>query len=297
MIFSDGRSASWAGNRLPFGKLGLVRYNVTLEEEEAQPSMHPTRATHERRIPTTSAQARSRAARGTALSLALALAGLGAAAGAAQANTLNGPTVSSGARATVPMTVSVSGSADPTAALRVYVQPSGIPCASSSTVPTQGAPGAAEVISQEPVGAFSYSGMYTPPAAGAYTVCAYLFGVSSNTGTSAASTSFVAGPAPPPPPPGSTNPSGPGATGTAPAAERCIVPKLKGRTYLGARTRLRRAGCNVGTVFRPGRATSRRLRAQGRVLRVVTQYPKPRSVKKAGFRVMLRLAYVKRARS
>lgn len=270
----------------------MVRDNVTLEEE-AQPSMQPTRATHQRSIPTTRDRTRRRAVRATALSLSLAMALLTAE--VAQANTLNGPTVSSGARATVPMTVSVSGSADPTATLRVYVQPSGVPCATSSTVQTQGAAaGATEVIARQPVGAFSYSGTYTPPAAGAYTVCAYLFAVSANTGTSASSTSFSAGPAPPPPPAG-TNPSaaGPGTTGTA---KRCIVPTLKGRTYLGARTLIRRAGCNVGTVYRPGVATSRRLRAQGRVLRVVSQSPTPRSLRKAGSRVMLRLAYVKRTK-
>jgi hypothetical protein len=75
------------------------------------------------------------------------------------------------------------------------------------------------------------------------------------------------------------------------------VPTLKGRTYFGARLLLRRAGCSVGSVFRPDLQTSRRLRAQGRVLRVTTQYPKPRSVRKLGARVTLRLAYVKRTRS
>jgi len=102
----------------------------------------------------------------------------------------------------------------------------------------------------------------------------------------------------PPPPPAGTNPpaAGPGTSGTAPRAKRCVVPTLKGRTYLGARTLIRRAGCNVGTVFRPELATSRRLRAQGRVLRVVSQSPQPRSVRKAGARVTLRLAYVKPAR-
>ena len=235
-------------------------------------------------------------ARPAALSLALALMLLGAAAGAAQANTLNGPTVSANPRATVAMSVSVSGSADPTATLRVYIQAGSVACASSAIVEATGSPaGATEVIARQPVGAFSYSESYTPAVAGAHTVCAYLIGASSNQGSSASSAGFSVGPAPPPPPAG-TNPTGPGVTGTAPRAKRCVVPTLKGRTYLGARKLIRRAGCNVGSVFRPDLATSRRLRAQGRVLRVVRQYPRPRSVRKAGARVTLRLAYVKRTR-
>lgn len=278
----------------------MVRDNAILEEE-AQPSMHPTRAAHERWIPTNLTQARRRATGVTALSLALALTLIGA--GTAQANTLNGPTYSPGPRATVPMTISVSGSADPTATLRVYVQPTGA-CPSSANVEAGSIPaGTTEVIARQPVGAFSYSATYTPPVAGSYTICAYLLGASTMTGTSASSTGFSVGaapPPPPPPPPSSTAnpPAAPGATGTTtPAKKRCVVPTLKGRTYFGARLLIRRAGCNVGSVFRPDLRTSRRLRAQGRVLRVTTQYPKPRSVRKAGARVTLRLGYVKRAGS
>ena len=50
----------------------------------------------------------------------------------------------------------------------------------------------------------------------------------------------------------------------------------------------------MGSVFRPDLRTARRERARGRVLRVVLQYPKPRSVRRLGARVTLRLAYVKR---
>ena len=258
--------------------------------------MHPTRAAHERWIPTPLAPARGRgrAASVVALSLGLALLLLGAE--AAQAHTLNGPTYSPAAQATVPMTISVSGSADPTAVLRVYVQPSGA-CPTSTQVQTGSIPaGSTEVIAQQPVGAFSYSGTYAPPSAGSYSICAFLFGGSSNTGTSASATSFGVGPAPPPPPPGAANsPTVPGVSTTTPK-KRCVVPTLKGRTYLGARLRIRRAGCNVGSVFRPDLRTSRAARARGRVLRVVLQYPKPRSVRRAGARVTLRLAYVKPSR-
>jgi hypothetical protein len=253
--------------------------------------MHPTRPAHTRPNPTSPGGARRRAAAIAALSLALALLG----ADAARAHTLNGPTYSPGPRATVPMTISASGTADPTAVLRVYVQQGG-PCPSSDAVKAGTVPaGATEVISKQPVGAFSYSATYTPPVAGSYVLCAYIYDTSTTTGTSASSTGFTVGaapPPPPPPPPGTTTPATPGATGTATAKQRCVVPTLKGRTYFGARLLIRRAGCSVGSVFRPDLRTSRRERARGKVLRVSTQYPKPRTVRATGARVTLRLAYV-----
>lgn len=251
--------------------------------------MQPMRVAHPRWIST-------RLGRVTTLSLALALTLAGA--DAARAHTLNGPTYSPGPRATVPMTISVSGVADPTAVVRVYVQPSG-PCPSSEAVKAGSVPaGVTEVIARQAVGAFSYSATYTPPAAGAYTLCAYLFDTSATTGTSASSTGFTVGAAPPPPPPvpapaAGTNPSpAPGATGAAPGKKRCVVPTLRGRTYFGARLLIRRAGCSVGSVFRPDLRTSRRERARGKVLRVVRQYPRPRTARTKGARVTLRLAYV-----
>jgi hypothetical protein len=266
--------------------------------------MHPTRAAHDRWTPTNLRSAPGRAATVMALSLALALMLL--ATDAAQAHTLNGPTASPGARATVPMTISVSGSADPTATLRVYVQQSG-PCPTSANVEAGAIPaGSTEVIARQPVGAFSYSATYTPPVAGSYSICAFLFGGADNIGTSASAATFTAGPAPPPPPPpvspgATSSPTAPGATGTTgttPAARtRCVVPTLKGRTYRGARLLIRRAGCNVGSVFRPDLRSGRAARARGRVLRVVLQYPKPRSVRRLGARVTLRLAYVAPRRS
>ncbi|MDP1849763.1 MAG: hypothetical protein Q8K79_18395 [Solirubrobacteraceae bacterium] len=252
--------------------------------------MHPTRAAHERWIPTNPARPHRRAASATALAVALAAALLGA--DAAQANTLHAPTYSAGARATVPMTISASGVADTPASLRVYVQRGGA-CPTSANVVAGAIPaGSTEVIAQQPTGPFSYSATFTPPVAGSYSICAFLFGSTTNTGTSATATSFGVGPAPPPPPAGTTQQPGPGATGATPRRTRCVVPTLKGRTYLGARKLVRRAGCSVGIVYRPDRRTKRIREAQGKVLRVVSQYPRPRSVRRLNFRLMLRLAYV-----
>ena len=157
--------------------------------------MHPMRATDERRTPLPFAQARRRAAGVTAVSLGLALTLLGA--DAARANTLTGPTYSPDPRATVPMTVSVSGSADPTATLRVYVQQGGT-CPTSAQVEAGSIPaGVTEVIARAPVGPFAYEGTYTPAVTGSHTICAFLLGAGT-TGTSASSTGFSVGAAPPP---------------------------------------------------------------------------------------------------
>jgi hypothetical protein len=253
--------------------------------------MHPTRAAHERRIPTS-------LGRITALSLTLGATLLGPAA-AAQANALDRPTSSPGARATVPMTIGVSGSADPSATLRVYARPGSGSCVLTGGQPVPAA-GSTEVIAQQPAtGPFSFTGTYTPAVEGQHSVCAFLFGPSPGSASVVTSGNFTVGPAPPPPPATGTNssPTAPGATGTTPRRTRCVVPTLKGRTYLGARTLIRRAGCSVGTVYRPGPRTARAERARGRVLRVVLQYPKPRSVRRLNSRLMLRLAYVAPRRS
>ena len=269
--------------------------------------MHPTRAAHDRWTPLNVVSGPGRAATALALALALVLMLLGA--DAAHANRLNGPTYSPGPRATVPMTISASGTADTTASLRVYVQQGGV-CPTSANVAAGSIPaGSSQVIAEQPLGPFSYSATYTPPVAGSYSICAFLIGSASNAGTSASATSFTAGPAPPPPPPpaspvspgATSSPTAPGATGTpgttTSAKTRCIVPTLKGRTYRGARLLIRRAGCNVGSVFRPDLRSARVARARGRVLRVVLQYPKPRTVRRLGARVTLRLAYVTPRRS
>lgn len=243
--------------------------------------MHRMRAAHERRIPALAA----------ALAVTLLLG-----AEAAAANTLT-TAVSPGARATVPMTVTASGSADPTAVLRVYVQPPGGGGCAGGAGGAENAqaqsvrPGSALVIAEQPVGPFSYSATYTPPVAGSYSLCAYLYGLSPSTGASQSAVSFSVGLAPPPPP-AAVNQQQPGTTGTAPRRTRCVVPALKGRTYLGARKLIRRAGCAVGIVYRPDRRMKRIRERQGKVLRVVSQYPPPRSVRRLNFRLMVRLAYV-----
>ena len=149
--------------------------------------------------------------------------------------------------------------------------------------------GSVEVITRAPTAAFAYSATYTPPAAGNYALCAYLFGATAATGASQVSTNFSVAPAPPPPSVAGTPPAGVAPLPTGTTATRCVVPNLKGRTYLGARKRLRRAGCSTGTVYRPTRTAPK-----GMVLRVTWQLQKPGSVRKLNSRVTLRLSFVKR---
>ena len=232
-----------------------------------------------------------------AASLALALLAVPGA-GVASANSLVAPTISpANPRATQPATISISGTATTASSLRVFVQPSpAIGCAGGGSGAANAAAqaqraGSVEVIGREPTGAFIYSATYTPPAAGNYALCAYLYGASAATGASQVATNFTVAPAPPNPPPPVTGtpPAGVAPTGTT--ATRCIVPNVRKRTYLGARKRLRRAGCSVGTVYRPTRTAPK-----GMVLRVTWQLQKPGSVRKLNSRVMLRLSFVKRPR-
>jgi len=232
-----------------------------------------------------------------AASLALTLLAVPGA-GLASANTLVAPTISpANPRATQPATISISGTATTASSLRVYVQPSatagcagGASGAANAAAQAQRA-GSVEVISREPSAAFAYSATYTPLSAGNYALCAYLYGETAATGASQVATNFSVAPAPPNPPPpvAGTPPAGVAPTGTT--ATRCVVPNVKKRTYLGARTWLRRAGCSVGTVYRPTRTAPK-----GMVLRVTWQLQKPGSVRKLNSRVTLRLSFVKRPR-
>lgn len=234
---------------------------------------------------------------GAATLLALTLLAMPGA-GVAAANRLTAPTVSPAPRATVPTTISISGTADTPSILRVFVQPSSATgCAGggsgAANADAQAArAGSTEVISREPVAAFAYSATYTPASAGSYLLCAYLYGATAATGSSQVSTNFGVGPAPPPLPSGGGMAPPTGVAPTGKAATRCVVPNLKGRTYLGARKVLKRAGCSVGTVYRPTRSAPK-----GMVLRVVWQLPKARSVRKVNSRVTLRLGFVKRSRA
>ena len=229
---------------------------------------------------------------GAAATLALTLLAVPCA-GVASANTLAAPTVSPSPRATQPATIGISGTATTPSVLRVFVQPStatgcagGGGGAANADAQAQRA-GSAEVITRAPTAAFAYSATYTPPTAGSYALCAYLYGATAATGASQVSTNFSVGPAPSvagTPPAASTAP-------TATAARRCVVPNVKRRTYLGARKWLRRAGCSVGTVYRPTRVAPK-----GMVLRVTWQLQKPGSIRTYNSRVMLRLGFVKRSR-
>lgn len=253
--------------------------------------MHVVRTGHGRQGLT-----RPRRTLGAAASLALALLAIPGAA-VASANTLAAPTVSpSKPRATQPATISISGTATTPSVLRVFVQPSATTgCAGGGSGAANAEaqsqrPGSVEVITRAPTAAFAYSATYTPPAAGNYALCAYLFGATAATGASQVSTNFSVAPAPPvlpPPLTGTPLPAGVAPTGTT--ATRCVVPNLKGRTYLGARKRLRRAGCSTGTVYRPTRPAPK-----GMVLRVTWQLQKPGAVRKLNSRVTLRLSFVKR---
>ena len=136
--------------------------------------MRRTRAAHPRWMPTNL---------GRIAALSLVLGALPSATAAAAQGTLNAPAFSPGARATVPMTIAVSGVADPSGTLRVYVLPGGGTCSVTDNAPSV-PPGATEVIAKSPEGPFSYSATYTPPAEGSYSLCAYLFGPTTQTGTS-----------------------------------------------------------------------------------------------------------------
>jgi hypothetical protein len=234
---------------------------------------------------------------GAAATLALTLLAIPGT-GVAFANSLFAPTISpSNPRATQPATISISGAAETPSVLRVFVQSSAtIGCAGAANADAQAQrAGSVEVITRAPTAAFAYSATYTPPTAGDYLLCAYLYEATAATGGSQISTSanFSVGPAPPPPPSsaGTPPPAGVAPLPTGATATRCVVPNLKGRTYLGARTRLRRAGCSTGTVYRPTRAAPK-----GMVLRVTWQLQKPGSIRKLNSRVTLRLSFVKRPR-
>jgi hypothetical protein len=194
---------------------------------------------------------RPRRALGAAALLSVTL--LTASTGVALANSLSAPKVSPSPRAGQPSTISITGSTTTPSTLRVFVEPSGSGCAGGGSGAANAEAqaqrvGSVEVINRIPTGPFVYTVPYTPPTAGIYSLCAYLFGPTTATGASQVSSSFSVAPAPPnltpiapaPPP-----------TGIAPARRgptRCVVPQLHGRTDLAARKLLHRAGCAAGTV-------------------------------------------------
>lgn len=204
-------------------------------------------------------------------------------------------------QATVAMTIGAHGSTSAPSKLRVFVAQGGV-CANttdaavSATMQSQRS-GSTEVMSLEPSGDFSYVTQYTPPAAGSYAICAYLF--RSSTGSDVSSQvsqgfAVAAAPAPPPPPPPPGDGSGDTGDTTVAATKHCVVPKLHNHTYEGARLLLHRAGCIVGKVAKPDKKKARPLKRGGRrrILKVSTQSSPPGATRRARAPISLRLKYV-----
>lgn len=76
---------------------------------------------------------------------------------------------------------------------------------------------------------------------------------------------------------------------TPPAAKRCRVPTLKGRTLSAARSRLRRAHCALGKVTTPKRRTVRGKRVKLRPLVVARQSVRAGQLRKRGTRIAVRM--------
>ena len=252
-------------------------------------------ATDPRRRPGTRPSARTTIV-AAALGASLLLVGA-AEALAADSLTIGG---SGSPQATVPMTITARGSSSEPSRLRVFAQQGGAECASgaagggaANAANEAARPGTTEVISENTSGAFNYAATYTPPAAGTYKVCAYSFRSGPvSSASSQVSQSFTVAEAPAPPagtPPGSDN-----ATSDVANTDRCVVPKLKGRTYKTARKRLHAAGCIIGKTIRPSKRKAAPLRPGGRrrILKVRSVTPKAGTVLEARGRVTLRLVYV-----
>ena len=204
-------------------------------------------------------------------------------------------------QATVPMTITARGSSSEPSRLRVFVQQGGGECAAgaaggaaANAAAEAARAGTTEVISENTSGAFSYAASYTPPAAGVYKVCAYSYRtgpVSSASSQVSQAFSVAAAPAAPASgsPPGSGNPGSDVAM-----TDACVVPKLQGRMYETARTRLHAAGCIIGKTIRPSKKKAAPLHAGGRrrILKVLSTSPKAGTVLKARGHVTVRLVYV-----
>jgi len=199
------------------------------------------------------------------------------------------------------MTITAHGSSSEPSSLRVFVQQGGAECASgaagggaANAANEAARPGTTEVISETTSGAFNYAATYTPPAAGTYKVCAYSFRTGPvSSASSQVSQAFTVAEGPAPPAAG-TPPGSGDSTSDVATTDKCVVPKLKGRTYKTARKRLHAAGCIVGKVIRPAKKKAAPLRPGGRrrILKVRSVTPKAGTVLKARGRVTLRLVYV-----
>jgi hypothetical protein len=205
---------------------------------------------------------------------------------------------SPGPQATVPMTIGAQGSTSEPSKLRVFVAQGG-DCANTASASTSAAAqaqrsGSVEVLSQDPSGSFSYVTSYTPPAAGSYAICAYLFRTTETSNVSSqVSQGFAVGAAPvtAPPPAGDSGDMG---DTTVAQTQHCVVPKLKNHTYDGARKLLHRAGCIVGKVAKPDVKKARPVKRGGRrrILKVSTQSSPAGAVRRARAPISLRLKYV-----
>lgn len=236
----------------------------------------------------------------TAVATVLGAAALLATAGDALAVDSLAVSASPGAQATVPMTIAAHGTTSEPSTLRVFVAP-GAGCASDGAAASSAAlqsqrAGSVEVISEQPSGSFAYSAQYTPPAAGGYATCAYLFRASATSSVSSqVSQGFAVGAAPsPPPPPAPGGEPGDGGGVAVAQTPHCVVPRLVGHTYEGARTLLHRAGCIVGKVAKPDVKKARPLKRGGRrrILEVKSQLTPAGTVLKTRAPVSLRLQYV-----
>lgn len=204
------------------------------------------------------------------------------------------------------MTVATSGSTSAPSTLRTFVQPGGGSCeqgtgyAGTDADAQSKRPGVTELPQRQPNGDFSYSSSYTPSQAGSHWVCAYLFRSSGgSTFSSSSSNSFTVAPAPPPPAEPAGGSTGGSTEGTPAIAGRCVVPKLKSRTYTAARRLIARAGCRVGRVYRPSsRAKALALRRYGRIQRLVTSQSPRAGTRRAGnSQVTFRLRWVRKRTS
>jgi hypothetical protein len=219
--------------------------------------------------------------------------------GAADARAADSLTISASEapQAGVAMTIAARGSSNAPSRLRVFVQQGG-DCAAgtggaAANATRQAAKsGSTEVIDAETSGAFNYAASYTPPVAGTYKICAYVFRSGPNGSMSSQVSQAFSVSEPPPAAPGST----PGAAtdDTVAPKSNCVVPRLYMRMYATARKRLHAAGCIVGKVVRPSKKKAAPVRRGGRrrILKVLSQSPKPGAVLKARARVNLRLVYV-----
>jgi hypothetical protein len=193
---------------------------------------------------------------------------------AANSQSFSTPVVSANPVAGMPVTLTETGSSDPSSTMTVSAQPGGGACT----------PAAVQIDSAVVSGNFTHVTTFTPAEAGTYTICFVFTGAN---GTQSESFSLDVAPPPPPPP-------APAPTTPAPATARCVTHQLLRHTLAYAEHLLSKADCKLGRVYRPSQHTLAvaRRRDGGRTpsLIVVSQTPhKPGIVAYAGAVVAVRL--------